>query len=106
MSSTEKQLLDGTDTVRALRAKGGLKNKVCGLSANDLEQSFIRAGADCFLLKPIPCERSTLEGVLLTASCAVTDALFRATEDALKFGLQLLEAQAVADFGSKVRQEE
>jgi hypothetical protein len=34
----------------------------------------------------------------------VTDVLFRATEDALKLGLQL-EAQAVADFGSKVRQE-
>jgi CheY-like chemotaxis protein len=62
MTSTEKQLL-GTDTVRALRAKG-FKNKICGLSANDLEQHFISAGADCFLLKPIPCEKSSLEGVL------------------------------------------
>jgi signal transduction histidine kinase/CheY-like chemotaxis protein len=62
MASTEKQLL-GTDTVRALRAKG-FKNTICGLSANDLEQSFISAGADCFVLKPIPCERSILEGLL------------------------------------------
>jgi hypothetical protein len=62
MASTEKQLL-GTDTIRALRAKG-FKNWICGLSANDLEQSFISAGADCFILKPIPCDRSTLEGVL------------------------------------------
>jgi CheY-like chemotaxis protein len=62
MASTEKQLL-GTDAVRALRAKG-FKNRICGLSANDLEQSFIRAGADCFVLKPIPCERSLLVGVL------------------------------------------
>jgi hypothetical protein len=46
MTSTEKQLL-GTDTVRALRAKG-FKNTICGLSANDLEQSFISADADCF----------------------------------------------------------
>jgi signal transduction histidine kinase/CheY-like chemotaxis protein len=62
MTSTEKQLL-GTDTVRALRAKG-FKNRICGLSANDLEQSFISAGADCFVLKPIPCETSLLKGVL------------------------------------------
>jgi signal transduction histidine kinase/CheY-like chemotaxis protein len=62
MGSTEKQLL-GTETVRALRAKG-FKNKICGLSANDVEQSFISAGADCFVLKPIPCDRRTLEGVL------------------------------------------
>jgi CheY-like chemotaxis protein len=62
MASTEKQLL-GTDTIRALRANG-FKNRICGLSANDLEQSFISAGADCFILKPIPCDRSTLEVVL------------------------------------------
>jgi hypothetical protein len=62
MASTEKQLL-GTETIRALRAKG-FKNKICGLSANDIEQSFISAGADCFILKPIPCDRSTLVGVL------------------------------------------
>jgi CheY-like chemotaxis protein len=62
MASTEKQLL-GTETVRALRAKG-FKNTICGLSANDIEQSFISAGADCFVLKPIPCDRSKLVGVL------------------------------------------
>jgi CheY-like chemotaxis protein len=62
MASNENQLL-GTETVRALRAKG-FKNTICGLSANDIEQSFISAGADCFLLKPIPCDRSRLVGVL------------------------------------------
>jgi signal transduction histidine kinase/CheY-like chemotaxis protein len=62
MASTEKQLL-GTETVRALRAQG-FKNTICGLSANDIEQSFISAGADCFILKPIPCNRSRLEAVL------------------------------------------
>jgi signal transduction histidine kinase/CheY-like chemotaxis protein len=62
MASTEKQML-GTDTIRALRAKG-FSNRICGLSANDLEQSFISAGADCFILKPIPCDKNTLKGVL------------------------------------------
>jgi signal transduction histidine kinase/CheY-like chemotaxis protein len=62
MASTTKQLL-GTETVRALRAKG-FQNTICGLSANDTEEAFISAGADCFLLKPIPCNRSTLEAVL------------------------------------------
>jgi signal transduction histidine kinase/CheY-like chemotaxis protein len=59
MASTEKQLL-GTETVRALRTKG-VKSKICGLSANDMEQSFISAGSDCFMLKPIPCGSSALE---------------------------------------------
>jgi signal transduction histidine kinase/CheY-like chemotaxis protein len=62
MASTEKQLL-GTETVRALRAKG-FKNSICGLSANDIEQSFMSAGADCFILKPIPCDRNRLEATL------------------------------------------
>jgi signal transduction histidine kinase/CheY-like chemotaxis protein len=62
MASIEKQML-GTETVRALRAKG-FENTICGLSANDIEQSFISAGADCFILKPIPCDRSRLEAVL------------------------------------------
>jgi CheY-like chemotaxis protein len=62
MASTETQML-GTETIRALRAKG-FKNTICGLSANDIEQAFISAGADCFVLKPIPCDRSRLEAVL------------------------------------------
>jgi signal transduction histidine kinase/CheY-like chemotaxis protein len=62
MASTKKQLL-GTETVRALRAQG-FKNTICGLSASDIEQPFISAGADCFQLKPIPCDRSRLEAVL------------------------------------------
>jgi signal transduction histidine kinase/CheY-like chemotaxis protein len=68
MASTDKQLL-GTETVRALRAKGFQKT-ICGLSANDIEQSFISAGADCFILKPIPCERSRLEAVLDGILCS------------------------------------
>jgi signal transduction histidine kinase/ActR/RegA family two-component response regulator len=62
MASTKKQLL-GTETVRALRAEG-FKKKICGLSANDIEGLFVSAGADCFLLKPIPCDMSRLEVVL------------------------------------------
>jgi CheY-like chemotaxis protein len=38
MASTEKQML-GTETVRALRAKG-FKNTICGLSANDVEKEL------------------------------------------------------------------
>jgi CheY-like chemotaxis protein len=62
MASTQKQLL-GTENVRALKAKG-FKNTICGLSANAIEQSSISAGADCFILKPIPCDSRTLEGLL------------------------------------------
>jgi hypothetical protein len=77
MTSTERQLLR-TDTVRALRASG-FKNTICGLSANDVEQSFIRAGADCFVLKPIPCGTSALEVALggILSSVSSDSRLFR-----------------------------
>jgi signal transduction histidine kinase/CheY-like chemotaxis protein len=62
MASTEKQLL-GTETVRELRAKG-VKSKICGLSANDGEKIFLSAGADAFILKPVPCKREELQFTL------------------------------------------
>ncbi len=66
MASVEKQLL-GTETVAELRSKG-LTCRICGLSANDKQREFLDAGADAFLVKPIPCEanalRSTLHQVL------------------------------------------
>ena len=58
MASVEKQML-GTETVRALRAQG-VKSRICGLSANNMEDGFLEAGADSFLLKPFPCEKEEL----------------------------------------------
>ena len=58
MSSTEKQLL-GTEAIRELRAKG-VKSKICGLSANEMEDAFLNAGADAFMLKPMPCDKEEL----------------------------------------------
>jgi CheY-like chemotaxis protein len=58
MASVEKQLL-GTQTVRELRSNG-IESIICGLSANDMEESFFKAGADCFLLKPMPCKKDEL----------------------------------------------
>lgn len=58
MASVEKQLL-GTETVRALRAKG-VKSRICGLSANDVEQPFMDAGADTFMFKPFPTKKDAL----------------------------------------------
>jgi signal transduction histidine kinase/CheY-like chemotaxis protein len=63
MASVEKQLL-GTETVRALRAKG-IKSKICGLSANDIEKSFLESGADAFIMKPLPCRVEPLSRELL-----------------------------------------
>jgi CheY-like chemotaxis protein len=58
MASADKQLL-GTETVRALRAKG-VTSRICGLSANDLEKPFLRNGANAFLIKPLPCAQEPL----------------------------------------------
>jgi DNA-binding response OmpR family regulator len=62
-TGTQKQLL-GTETVRMLRAKG-VNCRICGLSANNLEDSFLDAGADCFVLKPFPCRKDALESELI-----------------------------------------
>jgi signal transduction histidine kinase len=58
MASVEKQML-GTETTRALRAKG-VTSRICGLSANDVEQGFLNAGADLFMIKPLPCQADLL----------------------------------------------
>jgi CheY-like chemotaxis protein len=58
MTSAE-QALKGTETVRALRAKG-VNCIICGLSANDLESAFLSAGADFFVIKPFPCREDEL----------------------------------------------
>jgi CheY-like chemotaxis protein len=63
MASVEKQLL-GTETVRAMRAKG-VDSIICGLSANDTEEQFKNAGADAFMLKPFPCQNEALKRELL-----------------------------------------
>lgn len=63
MSSVVRQLT-GCETARELRAQG-YNNRICGLSANDLEASFIESGADCFMMKPFPCKSDELKAALL-----------------------------------------
>ena len=58
MASVEKQLL-GTETVHALRA-AGVQSCICGLSANDSEDQFLKNGANAFMRKPFPCEKNAL----------------------------------------------
>jgi len=58
MASVDKQLL-GTETARLLRSKG-VTSIICGLSANDMHDSFQAAGADYFMTKPFPFEPSAL----------------------------------------------
>lgn len=58
MASIEKQLL-GSETARALRSKG-VTSIICGLSANDMEQAFLEAGANVFMFKPFPCSKDAL----------------------------------------------
>jgi CheY-like chemotaxis protein len=59
MASIQKQML-GTEVVPALRSKG-YKGRICGLSANSMEQAFLTAGADAFMFKPFPCEPIPLQ---------------------------------------------
>jgi CheY-like chemotaxis protein len=62
MASVEKQLL-GTETVSELRHRG-IKSRMCGLSANDKEEEFLDAGADCFMFKPFPCKKDEIADAL------------------------------------------
>ena len=54
----------GTETVRALRAQG-VTSTICGLSANNMEEGFLEAGANSFLQKPFPCEKDSLHKELV-----------------------------------------
>lgn len=63
MASVEKRLL-GTETVVALRAKG-IRSRIVGLSANNVEDQFFQAGADSFLSNPFPCDSATLNQELI-----------------------------------------
>lgn len=56
--SVEKSLL-GTETVAALRARGETA-LICGISANDMEEQFIAAGAESFLFKPFKCQKEAM----------------------------------------------
>mmetsp|Transcript_5711 Transcript_5711/g.8801 ORF Transcript_5711/g.8801 Transcript_5711/m.8801 type:complete len:830 (-) Transcript_5711:2106-4595(-) len=67
MASVERQLL-GTETVRALRSKG-VRSPICGLSANDVEQSFREAGANYFMFKPFPCKPAALKREISSILC-------------------------------------
>jgi CheY-like chemotaxis protein len=64
MASVQQQLL-GTETVRAIRAKGVHRPIICGLSANDVEDAFLHAGSDAFMFKPFPCKQDLLKKELL-----------------------------------------
>jgi hypothetical protein len=65
MASVEKSLL-GTETVVELR-RHGVKSRICGLSANDLEKEFLDAGANTFLMKPFPTDAKMLTQELFRA---------------------------------------
>ena len=62
MASVEKQLL-GTETVSELRNRG-VTCMIYGLSANDKEEEFLKAGADGFVFKPFPCKTDLLQAEL------------------------------------------
>jgi CheY-like chemotaxis protein len=63
MAAVEKQWL-GTETVAAMRA-AGIDCIICGLSANDVEDQFLEAGANAFMYKPFPCRKDALTDELL-----------------------------------------
>jgi signal transduction histidine kinase/CHASE1-domain containing sensor protein/CheY-like chemotaxis protein len=63
MASVEKQLL-GTETVRALRV-AGCHARICGSSANDVENAFEDAGANAFMFKPFPTKAAAMKNELL-----------------------------------------
>jgi hypothetical protein len=62
MTSVDKQLL-GSETAHALSGKG-FEGVICGLSANDIACSFIKAGANAFMIKPFPCKPEPLSNEL------------------------------------------
>ena len=64
-TSVERRLT-GTETTRAMRAKG-VDTIICGVSANDLEDAFLSAGADLFSSKPFATDQKSLESFMIEA---------------------------------------
>ena len=62
MASAARSLL-GTETARALRSNG-VTSLLVGLSANNVEDAFLEAGADAFMSKPFPCDNEALKSEL------------------------------------------
>jgi hypothetical protein len=63
MGTDSKQLL-GSDAVIEIRNRG-IQSKICGMSANDVENLFENAGADEFIFKPLPFRKDPLTRELL-----------------------------------------
>lgn len=61
---TDNKLLLGSDAVAEAR-KRGIQSKICGMSANDVEELFDDAGADEFIFKPLPFRPEPLTRELL-----------------------------------------
>ena len=72
MGTDDTQLL-GSATVSVLREKIGITSKVCGMSANDVEDMFHDAGADEFIFKPLPFRPQPLTQELLRILSAEDD---------------------------------
>ena len=68
-STSQKKQLLGTETVTLLRKECINSNDksciICGLSANDLEEQFLDAGANTFVLKPFPCKKDEMRREML-----------------------------------------
>ena len=64
-TSVERRLT-GTETARAMRAKG-VESIICGVSANDIEASFLSSGADIFRMKPFATDQASLERFMTEA---------------------------------------
>jgi hypothetical protein len=50
----------GTETVRELRA-ADFQGRICGLSANDIEEEFLKSGANAFMFKPFPTSTEAIQ---------------------------------------------
>ena len=71
MGTDDTQLLG--DATVALVRKEGIKSKICGMSANDVEDQFRDSGADGFIFKPLPFRPQPLTGELLRILSAEDD---------------------------------
>ena len=58
-NNKQQQCLLGSETAALLRSKG-VTSRLCGLSANTVQEEFFQAGADAFMSKPFPTQTQTL----------------------------------------------
>ena len=60
-----RKAIAGDRNSHGVACQESVKSTICGLSANDIQQAFLDAGSNYFMMKPFPCGKEALRKELV-----------------------------------------